>query len=710
MPPLLAPALISLGVSSSVAGPLSSILFTGLSIALSIIFAPDVPKPDSGRIPFKQAIPDRIFIRGQRRTSGAIMLFEAVKGRAHVVQALCEGEANEFLRHYFHDDRIEVDGSGFVDFGADDGRYGENRAFVEFRYGMPTETAYDEAVTDIGNTAVWSYDHRGDGICSSHCKFRDAGSDEQGKRFPFGLPSYSAAIDVGQPFDPRDVDHDITDRTTWTWSAATQANRNPIIQAMALLTDPIELGGMGLDLEESFGTVLAEVSAQADICDDLITNKSDPGPSQTKRYQCDAYYTSHTDPGEVLAAILGSGDCFCAERGDGAFELKSGLWDAEDFEVVITDRHIISLNVRRFKPDEDEVTGVIVKYLSPDHEYAEIDAPVWPRDAYQGGNDHRVRTIDVTFCSEWHQAQRLAKRVAVYEMAPVTGTAVLTMWGMQLFDRRGATIQCSDDPALEDCKVRLTRVEPNLLAGTVEIDFQVFDPDEADAWDAATEEGPRQPVVDSPDNVGLSTPTDVNPVAYQVGSTVNVDVSFNAGTDTGDNINVRVRWRLADVGGSPGPWSYRDFSPGQIDRDPDELIPPWIVTLANMPSDVLQIGVMQYRSNFSAWSGTATTDTTILSPDRPTEFTAVLNGADVDLAWRAPASANMHHARVYRATTGAGFGLASDISGELLGSPSEPMTYTDTAPGSGGYDYWVVAENVTDVASLPRGPETVTVP
>lgn len=704
MPAVLAPALISLGVSSSVAGPISGLLIGGVSIALSIFFAPEVPKPDDGRVPFKQQVPDRIFIKGRRRTAGAVMLFEAVKGRAHVIQALCEGEANKFYEHYFHDDAISVDGSGGVDFGADDGRYGDNRAFVEFRYGLPVETAFDDAVTDIGNTAVWSYDHRGDGIVSSHCKFKDSGSDEQGKRFPFGLPNYSAVVDVGQPFDPRDEDHEIDDRSTWVYSLETEANRNPIIQAVALVTDPIERGGFGLDVEECFGTVLAEVAAQADICDDEIPNVS----GTSKRYRSDALYTSKTNPSEVLAAILGTCDGFLADRGDGAFELKAGKWDDDDFAIPIQDRHIISLNVRRFRPDEDEVTGVIVKYTSPDHKYAEVDAPVWPRDAYQGGNDHRVRTIDITYCTEPYQAQRLAKRVAVYEMAPVTFTAVLNMYGVLLLDRRGCTIQCSDDPALEDAKVRLTRVELNLLNGTVEIEGQVFDPDECDAWDASTEQGPIQPNVVEPSSTELSTPADVTPVAYQVGSTISIDVGFDPGDETGDNISYRVEWRIADIGSGPGPWNRVTFSPALVDRTGGDDF--WVVTLTNMPSEVLQLRVMAFRSNFSDWSAEENIDTTETAPGRPNEFTTTLDGADVDLAWRAPASTNFHHARIYRATTGAGFGLASDISGELNGSPSAPMTYTDVAPASGGYDYWVVAENSADIASLPRGPETETVP
>lgn len=722
MPPLLAPALVSLGVSASVAGPLSSILFTGLSIALSILFAPKVPDPEKGRVPFKQTIPPRIRIIGERRTAGAIMLFHAVKGRAHVVQALCEGPAQALTSLYLHDDIVNIHDGNYLEAGGDDGSYGEHKVYFDFRLGLPTETAFAEAVSDIGDTTIWSTNHRGDGIVSSHFKASDAGQDEQAKRFPFGLPSFSAVVNATKVFDPREMAsspaQDWADPDTWSFAG----NDNPILQTMWFLTATVEEGGMGLDFEECFSTVLTEVGEQADVCDEPVPNKA--GGGVLPRYISGALYHFSDDPSEVLAAILGTCDGFCAERGDGAFELKAGKWDDEDFAITIEDRHIISLNVKRFKPDEDEVTGVIVKYTSVDHQYAEIDAPVWPRDAYMGGEDHRVRTISVTYCTAGRQAQRLSKRVATYEMAPVTGTAVLTMYGILLLDRRGATINCTDDPALqpsatsplETIKIRLTRVEPNLLNGTVEIDFQVFDPTVTDAWDAATEEGDLQPDVFQPLGTALSVPTALTPVPYEVSGSINVDVGFNPGVDSGDNIGYRAEWRIKNIGGgNPGPSTRVEFRAGANDIDGTPQIEYladdfWLVTLTNMPEGELEVRLMAYRNNFSGWSTWTDMDTNILAPARPRNLVVTAGVGEILVEWDAPNSPNMDHARVYRATSGAGFGLASDISGEIAGGPNDPMSFIDVEPPVGTYDYWVVAETVTDVSSVPRGPETAVAP
>lgn len=714
MPALLAPALISLGVGSSIAGPLASILFTGLSIALSILFAPDVPKPEAGRQPFKQAVPPRIRIIGEQRSAGATMLFHARGGTAHVVLALCEGPARAITRHFLHEDEVTV-GSGFVDGveeGADDGRYGENRVRIDTRLGLTPETAYDDAVDDIANDAVWSVDHRGDGIVSAYIQSRDAGSDEQGKRFPFGLPIYSAVVDATQVFDPREITgspaQDPDDPGTWSYAG----NDNPILQAVWFLTASIEEGGMGLDMEECFGTVWDDVAAQADICDEDVPKKT--GGVST-RYVSNVLYHFSDAPSEILAAILGTCDGFCAERGDGAFELKAGEWDDDDFAITIEDKHIISIDIQRFRPDEDEVTGCIVKYTSIDHAYVTIDSPVWPRDAYQGGEDHRVRSIDVTYCTDGRQAQRLAKRVATYEMAPVTGTAVLNMYGVLLLDRRGATINCSDDPALmpsddspgETRKIRLTRVEPNLINGTVEIDFQVFDPEEADSWVPATDEGALQPAVANLSGNQISPPTDVTPVPYDADGVINADISFDPGDESGSRIDYRVQWRMKNIGGGiPGPSTTVVFSSNEVEHVTDDF---WIVTLTDLPAADLEVRIMGFRNSFSAWSDWVDMDTRVLSPARPENFVTSTDGVVVTLEADAPNSTNVDHLRFYRATSGAGFGLAVDISGELPAAANDHITFIDTTATPAAWDYWVVAETVTDVSSIPVGPETETI-
>lgn len=726
--PLTLSALITLGVSAEVAaawaGTITAAIIGGLSIALSFAFAPDVPKPPAGRTTFRQPVPPRIRIISKRRSAGAQMLYHSYQGSTfHGVTAVCEGKVKEFSRFWLHDDAVEVIGNtvqGIESSSAN--RYGDGKVRIFYRYGKTVETAYTPAnsppfKSDLVVRDIWTSDMRGDGIASVLTLASDAGVDQQAQRFPFGIPVTSAEVDATKVYDPRSAGYGPSSwgsgkgsmasggtqdwRHSNTWSFA--GNDNPILQAMWFVTAPIKDGGMGLDFEECFSTVLQQCADQADVCDEAVPLK---GGGSEKRYRSAVYYKFNDPPSDVLAAILGTCDGFLAERGDGAFELKAGKWDAEDFEIVIRDKHILSLNVRRFRPDEDEVTGVIVKYTSVPHDYTEIDAPVWPRDAYQGGEDRRVRPIEITYCPSGTQAQRLSKRVATYEMAPISGTMVLKMYGVLLLDRRGCSIQCSDDPALADCRARLRRVEPNLMNGTVEVDFTLFDPAVCDAWDAPTEEGPLQPVVTVPVDDARSIPTNLVVAAEDLGGgDINIDVEFDPGGSPGSEYDARQR--VADTGGGvPGPWRQERITGAAIIKPEDAR---WIVVIRN-PIINTSVEVQVRPPSSAAWSASAFVDSTAPGPGLVFNLGSALSGADVVVSWRSPSSPNFDHARVYRALHGGGFGSAVDISGAVAGAPNTNQNYTDVAPGSGNYDYYVSAETAANLSSLTQGPTNTVVP
>jgi hypothetical protein len=728
MPPLLIPTLIGLGMSAEVAAVAAPIIIdvgiAGAAFGLSILFAPQVPKPDDVKTPFRQSVPNRIRILGKRRSGGAYMLYHSYRGSTiYAVIAVCDGLVSQFTRFWLHDDEVSVNPFTHVVNGIHaDGanRYGDDKVHIYIRKGLPTEVSYTADALDMASRLspddIWTSDHRGDGIASACMVASDAGGDDQQQRFPFGIPQLSVEVVATKVFDPRRQGtggtgsaygsgaagsfggQDWADPTTWSFAS----NDNPILQAMWFLTAPTNQGGMALDFEESFSTVLDDVAAQADVCEEDVPLKA--GGSE-QRYASGALWKYSDPPGDVLAAILGACDGFCAERGDGAFELKAGKWDDDDFAIVIQDKHIISLHVTRFRPDEDEVTGVIVKYNSVAHSHTLIDAPVWPRDAYQGGEDRRIRNIEVGFCPSGTQAQRLSKRVATYEMAPVRFTAVLKMYGVLLLDRRGCTIQCTDDPALADAKVRLTRVEINLAERTVEIDGTVFDPVACDAWDPATEEGPTQPFILIPVDDAESTPVDMVAAAALIGGTVYVDLQFNPGTAPGTH-DYLGEWRIADIGGGvPGSWNLQLFRAAVVEKPESDR---YIVTFSGVAqSDVLDVRI---AASFSRFSAIATVDTGNPSPGRVRNLATALVGADVHVSWTSPRSSNFGHARVYRATHGAGFGLAVDVSGPIAGSPNSAMSFDDLAPAAGDYDYWVTAETSADFSSLIVGPSEEVVP
>lgn len=703
MPPLIAGGLVSLGVSGSLAGILGNVIFSGAMVGLSLLFAPDVPKPEGTKNPLKQSIPPRIGILGTARSAGAYMLFSTNGGAGISVDvlAICDGESSEIVALYLHDDPIELT-ANVVD-GYPDGRY-EHNITIYHRLGLPTETHYAEVITALGGSgSIWTADHRGDGITSCAMICPDADQEKQAKRYPFGLPILSAVVNSRRVFDPRDIGQDGTDPSTWSFAG----NDNPILQAVTYAITPVAEGGLGLDFTECFLPVVDEIEDQADICDEAVSLKAG---GTHKRYTGGGVWLYSDNPGDVLAAMLGAADGFMVERGDGAFTLRAGKYDAIDADTIFTDKHIVSLRVRRYRADEDDTTGVVVKYNSPPHHYTTVDAPVWPRDAFDdAAGSRRIRTTDVVWCQHGVQAQRLSKRIAIYETAEVTGTMVVTMIGIAVLDRRFARIQCTDDPALEDAVIHIKSVRYDLLAGLHEIEFAVIDPSDLDAWDKDVDEGDLQPVVNEPMADGPTAPGGITAVAEEIAGSVRVVLVFEDPTPDDGNQGYGVQYRVADIGGgTPGGYSERLF----YGRDNTERAGGDIkLTVNSVPLGELEFEVASVRHDtYSAWSAPTDVDTNNPAPGRPTGLTATLNGADVDLAWTAPNSVLMYAARVYRALTGAGFGAAADISGAITGSLLDAMTYIDVAPAAGTYDYWVVAEDSSGVASSAEGPETATVP
>lgn len=703
MPPLIAGALVSIGVSGSVAGIIGNVIFSGAMVGLSLLFAPDVPKPEGTKNPLKQSIPPRIGILGTARSAGAYMLFSTNGGAGISVDviAICDGESSEIIAYYLHDDPVELTGNT-VD-GLSDGRYVHN-VTIYHRLGLPTETHYPEVITALGGSgAIWTSDHRGDGITSCALICPDADSEHQAKRYPFGLPVLSVVVNSRRVFDPRDGDQIGTDPDTWSFAG----NDNPILQAMTFAITPVANGGLGLDYAECFAPVIDEIAEQADICDEDVALKLG---GTHKRYTGGGVWRYSDNPGDVLAAMLGAADGFMVERGDGAFTVRAGKFQEDDCDITFTDKHIVSLRVRRYRADEDDTTGVVVKYNSPPHHYTTVDAPVWPRDAFDdAAGSRRIRTTEVVWCQHGVQAQRLSKRIAIYEMAEVTGTMVVTMIGITVLDRRFARIQCTDDPALEDAVIHIKSVRYDLTAGLHEIEFAVIDPVELDAWDKDIDEGELQPVVNEPLEEGPTAPGGITAVAEELAGSVRVVLVFEDPTPDDGKQGYGVHYRVADIGGgTPGGWSERLFyGIDNTERAGGDIK----LTINAVPLGVLEFEVASVRhDNYSAWSAPAEVDTGNPAPGRPNGISATLSGADVVVEWTAPDSTLMYAARVYRATTGAGFGAASDISGAILGTLLDAMSYIDVAPSSATYDYWVVAEDSGGIASTADGPDTVTVP
>ena len=713
MPQLLAIGLTYAGVSGTIAGVeiatiAANAIFAAATVGAGLVLTPDLPTPDAPKVSMKQSIPPRVGLLGQDRVAGAYMLYHAKGQWSYDVLALKHGEATSIEGIYLHEDlvtlesgSIVLDGDGRVIEGTveklADGRYKRSNIQLFFRYGDNPQDPFDYLVTRLSPDDLWTNDHRGDGIVAAAMVCKAPNIEAFSEMYPFGLPQLSLVLRGDVIFDPRDTSQVWDDTSTHVWSD------NPILLAMHFIGLSTADGGMGYDFAESFLPILDEIGAAADVCDGLVNRH---GGGTQKRYTGGGSWQFSNTPDDVLAGILAACDGWACERGDGTIPLDAGLFDAAKADIIITDKHIIQLRTQYYREDENATDAVIVTYKSPAHDYTMIDAPSWPRDIYSVPQN-RIRSASIPWCQDGHQAQRLSKRIHHYTNAEVTGSMVLTLFGITLMDRRWARIQSIDSLALADAYVRIDSVEFDAQNHVVIVAFTKIDPAVLDAWDAATEGTELQPVVSVPLDDEPESPNVTAIVAERIGEAINVDITLTT-PDDGEDFSYAVEYRIADVGGgSPGGWTPRNIPNSAVVNSGGDTT----VTVLDVASGVFDFRIQSIdtKNRRSEFSTPEEVDTRAPAPGSPTDLAVALDPTQPRISWVMPDSDNVHHARVFRAITTAGFGAATDVSGEIAGGPLDPRSFLDSGATAGTYDYWVTAEDITDQASSPTGPETITV-
>lgn len=205
----------------------------GLNYALSALAgAPKQPKPADGLLSFRQPNPVRQGGYGTHRVAPSYMLYETDGGGLSIdVLALSSGRICGVRRPFLHDDDATFTGSfGGVIGAMSDGRYFGNLVTMLWTYGLPVGTAISGVVSDL--PAIWTADHRGDGIASLALFATQATAagghtavDNQTKIYPNGKPEPSLVCDLYPVWDIRDATQDPDDPDTWVayplYSAAT---------------------------------------------------------------------------------------------------------------------------------------------------------------------------------------------------------------------------------------------------------------------------------------------------------------------------------------------------------------------------------------------------------------------------------------------------------------------------------------------------------
>lgn len=535
-----------------------ALVSVGISYGLNALTRGEISKPDSFAVPKKQPIAPRQYAYGRNRLSGPYMLWEAAKGRLFDIIDLHDGRVEAFEQWWLNDDKVTLDAVG-ADFGAvidtdaGDNRYGANdttpRVFIYSRLGLATETSFtaDRDFSELPD-GTWTELHRGDGIASCFMYCRAVEQNNMANAFPNGGPIVSVTTLCTLVHDWRDEAEDPEDDSTW------QARFNGVVQLADYLTSGHH--GMGFDYATRIAPNLAEWTQAADDCDDPVALKAG---GFEPRYESHGPWTSETPPAEVLGRLLESFDGWLSQRGDGSFSVQAGVY--REPEVVFTDDEVREYTVQRFVEDEQRVDGLVVSYLSPDHEFRAVETDPWGDP-----ESDRLDPFSPLWVQSNGQARRLAKRRFSRMAADVRGTFTTDLYGLRALGDRYVRLQISEVEVISDVVVEITNAELDVMEMQVVFTFILAD-ENIDAWNPTTEEGDGPSLEDRTPAEILLAPTieDVEAFFQSTGEGgEGVRLRIDTTGPERDDLTWFVGWRVA----SGVSWNEAGYS----DVDPDAAV------------------------------------------------------------------------------------------------------------------------------------------
>ena len=669
----------------------AAIATTALSIGVQMLLAPKPPKPEAAKVPLQQAIPYRIWGVGRTRSAGALMLWESSGPVLYAVQAYAAHKIRSFNRFWLHDDEVTVpSGGATAEFPGD--RY-RNNVSIDWRLGLPTETAYAPAVSAFSASGLWTSDHRGDGQASLFMRAGANRAKDQNKTFPYGIPSLSAEADWAFYWDFRDPAQDPDDPSTWTWT-----QNSAVICAWHLCFNEF---GFRLDYRKALLPVIDLWVEEADICDEDVPLA---GGGTEKRYQCNGTDSTENGPKTGLNAILASCDGHLVARGDGARILTVGKF-RESRCVTLTDDDIVGHNIQYDVLFEEECNRLIPKFTYPATSYTTTDTDYFEdTDAQVSAGRILAEEANYQWVHQWRQARRLGKRDWLRLRQKVRGSIDVRLSGINAVYARWARLQTPQRmPRLNGKVIENRRSVLAITRGGFSMDV-VQHPENIDSWNPVTDEGKQPPVPTPPGSTEIDVPVLNLVQSRSTGDSVYIRVVIIDPED--ESLTPIVRYRLADNGtGNPGAWVEQRFpdaaaSSGFVDLNTN-------VVPTNQLLDV-QVAFETAGGALSEWSTTASVTSIIdpVAPSAPVSMSAPNSTVTVPVSATA-ANDNTRYLVFKRGTTLQSFAAATLIA-RYSASANQTIAFNDV-PGSGTWKYWCGSENISGVTSATQASATAVV-
>lgn len=654
-------------------------VYAGASYATAAL-AIDTPSPDAAQGSMKQTIPPRIVAYGYGKLPAQLMLWEAKDNYAYDVGALNWGQVESIDEVWTHDHILNIGLDGWAIPSPETYGNGFQQIHVETRLGLPTETPYSNIVTALGPSGVWTNNHRGDGIASLGVDFHHDKKENLLDDYPNGAPSWSAVGSWSLIWDPRDDSH--------------TASRNTGLHILDLLT---RADGFNESFEHTIAPVLDHWLGELDICDEPIPLKAG---GFVPRYESFVYRALSDDPQEALEKLLTACDGRLLMDENGCWKLWVGKYRAPT--VFLTEEDIVGYDVAGDASSEDVVNELVPSFKSPAHKWNMVATDPW-QDASDVEMRGKIQTspMQLEAVTNNSQARRLAKREMSRLLSPLKGRLDCKLSADRACGERWVGIDFAE-LGLTGAVIEVEDGGQTAFSSlSVVIPFTLADPN-ADAWNAATEEGDGPQLTDRVNREALAQPAilDVTPFLDSIGGSDGTRLNIEATGPAREDITWSARWRVT---GSSS-WvegNYVDIDPGS----------PVVLETGFVAADALEVQVAYTTGggSLSPWSDTETVDaTTISSVAAPSNLTASSPSAGVlRVGYRDPAQPVAYCI------------VRTNTSPSLTGATATPErppagVYTpqsvDLTRAAGSYYVWVTAYDEDDNPSAdlgPAGPVTV---
>lgn len=426
----------------------------------------------------------QILVGGWCRVAGDKVFHETQPSnisRFYSVQALADHRLEYGLKYLNSDIALFADGDGWVTdvqkLENRDGRYNDNKTRILTREGLSTETAYTETdsdmVGDMGGLIDATF--RGDGTASIMMLTILPTAAFRTQAFPGGRPELSVEARNAAVYDWRDEAQDIEGESTWG------PCHNPVVNLVHL-----ERYRWGRDWTRCIAPVLADLTAEADYCDNAISlNAGGTEP----RYEVAFYYRDSDTRDSVRTRIKSAMDGFITTDGLGHLIVRAGRYEAPT--LTIPGDFVTAYTWTAGVDPDNQFDRYEIEFTNPKALYNKDQA-----DALVLAEGERSDTLDFTMVTSWTQARRLAYREPPKRQPRYSGTFTVGDFGIAWFlpDADGKRcpryilIDMPDEPTLHLVPLEVVDVEDDLFGAGFTFTLRTADTT-IDAWDPATQEG-----------------------------------------------------------------------------------------------------------------------------------------------------------------------------------------------------------------------------